>query len=159
MVRSSRLRPVDAAVRFAGVLLDWRGTLAVAPTGAVWYVETALRRLGRQQSGEQVRSVVDQLHSVDHREIASSAIDTDSARHRAAYAAWFEAADIDSELAAELYAVESDATLNPFASDVGPLLRTLHAAGVRVGVVSDIHFDLRPLFAASQTRTAAAGPT
>lgn len=94
-----------------------------------------------------MRSVVEQLHSADHREITSSAIDTDSVRHRVAYEAWFKAADIDSELAAELYAVESDGTLNPFAVDVGPLLRMLQSVGVRVGVVSDIHFDLRPLFA------------
>lgn len=43
--------------------------------------------------------------------------------------------------------MESAAALNPFAADVGPLLRTLHAAGVRIGVVSDIHVDLRPVFA------------
>lgn len=54
---------------------------------------------------------------------------------------------MDAELADALYAVESDHSHNPFAQDVGPLLNALHTAGVRIGVVSDIHFDIRPGFA------------
>lgn len=38
---------------------------------------------------------------------------------------------------------------NPFAGDVGPLLEALPRAQVRVGVLSDIHVDLRPVFAAN----------
>ena len=47
--------------------------------------------------------------------------------------------------------MESDPSLNHFADDVGPLLTALHAAGVRVGVLSDIHVDLRPSFEAQRT--------
>ena len=52
------------------------------------------------------------------------------------------------ELAEALYAAESDVAANPFADDVGELFEGLRRAGVRVGVVSDIHVDLRPVFAA-----------
>jgi FMN phosphatase YigB (HAD superfamily) len=60
---------------------------------------------------------------------------------------------MDDALALELYAVDSDPSLNPFAYDVGPLLTALHSAGVRIGVVSDIHVDLRPSFVANRVET------
>ena len=130
---------------FRGVLLDWRGTLVVAPTDE-WLVRTALERRARETSS--VDAILAQLRRADRSSVDSSLIDTDAALHRAAYLSWFAAAGIDDELAEELYAVESDVSLNAFAGDVGPLLRTLHAAGVQVGVVSDIHVDLRPAFSA-----------
>ena len=131
---------------FKGVLLDWRGTLVVAPTDR-WLVQTALEMLDRDASVEAVDAVLARLERADSSEVESSVIDTDAVLHRLAYAAWFRAADLDETLAERLYAVESAAALNPFAADVGPLLRILHVAGVRIGVVSDIHVDLRPVFA------------
>lgn len=139
----------SSAPAFAGVLLDWRGTLVVAPT-YLWLVRTALARLGREASPAAVDAVLARLSAADDAEVASSAIDTDAAVHRAAHARWFDRAGLDDDLARELYAVESDAASNPFADDVGPLLRALHAAGVRIGVVSDIHVDLRPVFTAQR---------
>jgi FMN phosphatase YigB (HAD superfamily) len=132
--------------RFGAVLLDWRGTLAVAPTYP-WLVETALRRLGRGAASEDVERVLERLRAGDADRVESSEIDTDVDAHRAAYLEWFASAGVDEELAEALYATESDPSLNLFAVDVGPLLRTLTSAGVRVGVVSDIHVDLRPAFA------------
>jgi len=128
------------------VLLDWRGTLVVAPTYR-WLVRTALGLLDRDASARGVDAVLARLRGADASEVESSAVDTDAVLHRQAHAAWFRAAGLDAELAERLYAVESAAALNPFATDVGPLLRTLHAAGVRIAVVSDIHVDLRPVFA------------
>jgi FMN phosphatase YigB (HAD superfamily) len=46
-----------------------------------------------------------------------------------------------------LYAIESDPAYNPVADDVPETLKGLKTAGVRVGIVSDIHVDLRPAFA------------
>ena len=146
MVSATPRQGPRAGVAFKGVLLDWRGTLVVAPTHR-WLVQTALELLDRDTSAEGVDAVLARLQRADASEVESSAIDTDAALHHRAYAAWFHAADLDEELAERLYAVESAAELNPFAADVGPLLRTLRAAGVRIGVVSDIHVDLRPVFA------------
>lgn len=136
-----RIRPA-----FRGVLLDWRGTLVVAPTDE-WLVRTALERCARDAASS-IDAVLAGLRRADRDRVDSSLIDTDAALHRAAYLSWFAEAGIDDELAEELYAVESDVSLNAFAGDVGPLLRTLHAAGVQIGVVSDIHVDLRPAFSA-----------
>lgn len=134
------------APEFQGVLLDWRGTLVVAPTNR-WLVMTALTRLGRRADDAHIEPVLAALQGTDRARIDSSHIDTDTVEHRAAYAEWFRAAGLDKELAAALYAVESDVSLNTFARDVGPLLVALASAGVRVGIVSDIHVDLRPTFA------------
>jgi FMN phosphatase YigB (HAD superfamily) len=140
----------DASVGFRGVLLDWRGTLVVAPT-LEWLVRTALERLGRDAASSSVDGLLARLHGADSTQIDSSAIDTDARLHREAYLSWFAAAQIDDELAEALYLVESDPLLNAFADDVGPVLRALHAAGIRIGMVSDIHVDLRPAFAAHTT--------
>lgn len=129
-----------------GVLLDWRGTLVVAPTHP-WLVRTALERSGRPSGSAAVEVVLARLRSVDATEVESSRIDTDADLHRAAHVRWFGAAGLDGDLAESLYATESDVTLNPFAEDVVDLFEYLHRAGVRVAVVSDIHVDLRPAFA------------
>ena len=143
MTAPARTLPAPA---FRGVLLDWRGTLVVAPTYR-WLVATTLARLGRPAAEADVERVLVALQGADTARVDSSQIDTDVVEHRAAYADWFRAAGLDDELAATLYAVESDVSLNAFARDVGPLLVALAAAGVRVGLVSDIHVDLRPTFA------------
>jgi len=53
------------------------------------------------------------------------------------------------ELAGALYAVESDAGYNSFAADAAATVRVLAGRGLRVAVCSDIHFDVRPAFAAA----------
>ena len=138
------------APRFRGVLLDWRGTLVVAPTYR-WLVRRALQALSRSATEDDVEVVLTQLRTADATEVESSAFDVDAELHRSAYARWFRDAGLDGELAEALYAAESDVAANPFADDVGPLLVALRGAGVRVGVLSDIHVDLRPAFAAHVT--------
>lgn len=120
--------------------------MVVAPTYP-WLVRTALRRLGRDSTPVAVEGVLHRLRAADSAQVDSSQIDTDVSAHRAAYAEWFRSAGLDQDLSGALYEIESDARLNPFALDVGPVLQKLRSAGVRIGVVSDIHVDLRPVFA------------
>lgn len=127
------------------MLLDWRGTLVVAPTYR-WLARTALGRLGRDATPAAVDRLLERLGNADTSRVDSSEIDTDANEHRAAYLEWFASAGVDGELADALYAAESDPGLNPFATDVGDLLQALTSSGVRIGVVSDIHVDLRPVF-------------
>ena len=58
----------------------------------------------------------------------------------------FAAAGIRPDLADALYEVESDPDCNPFGNDVAQTLRALNDRGLKIAVVSDIHFDLRPTF-------------
>lgn len=145
--RSTSPLPVP---RFRAVLLDWRGTLVVAPTYP-WLVSTGLGALGRDTSEAAVTRVLDRLRNVDRGRVESSVIDTDPELHRSAYLAWFRAAGLDADLAASLYAVECDVASAVFADDVGPTLQVLADAGIRLAVVSDIHVDLRPAFAGHTT--------
>jgi HAD superfamily hydrolase (TIGR01509 family) len=76
-------------------------------------------------------------------------IDCSAERHRELSLAWFTAAGLDDPLAETLYALDFEPASHPFFSDVATTLRRLHEMGVAIGVVSDIHFDLRPEFAAA----------
>ncbi|PSL45238.1 HAD superfamily hydrolase (TIGR01549 family) [Saccharothrix carnea] len=127
-------------MRLRAVIFDWRGTLVLTPTFRGWVAE-ALRRIGRDPG-----QAAEVIASLDLASLDAPGVDADAARHRETYYAGFRAAGLDGDLADSLYAVESDPAFNPFAVDVGPTLRELRGAGVRIGVLSDIHFDIRPAF-------------
>jgi HAD superfamily hydrolase (TIGR01509 family) len=56
---------------------------------------------------------------------------------------------LDDDLARVLYDLDFEAEHHPFFPDVADTLHALHGSGVATAVVSDIHFDLRPEFAAA----------
>ncbi|MEE6261942.1 HAD family hydrolase [Plantactinospora sonchi] len=131
------------------VLLDWRGTLVHTPALTVW-IERSLRRAGLDASPAEVRRIETALlAALREPEIERAWADADCSveRHRRSYDLLFAAAGIPSELADVLYEVESDPAENPFAPDVPDLLARLAGAGIRIAIISDIHFDLRPVFA------------
>jgi FMN phosphatase YigB (HAD superfamily) len=135
--------PVKAA------LFDWRGTLVVTISLSVW-VEHALQRLGRDSSPDAVAGIkVALAAAVEHPDVQQTwnRVDESAEVHRETYARLFRVAGLDDDLGEVLYAIESDPAYNPFADDVPDTLKALNAAGVRVGIVSDIHFDVRPAFA------------
>lgn len=133
------------------VLLDWRGTLVHSPALTVW-IERSLRRAGLDASPAEVRRIETALlAALREPEIERAWVDADCSvqRHRHSYDLLFAAAGIPAPLAEILYEVESDPAENPFAPDVPETLAALAAAGIRVAIVSDIHFDLRPVFRAA----------
>ena len=134
---------------FAAVLLDWRGTLVLPLTAPRW-IELALQRCGREASAQEVDDLLGRFRLVGDGADPFDGPDVDSSRtrHREVYMDVFDAAGLDGELAEALYAVESDLSHDRFALDVAPTLRALHEAGIRVAVLSDIHVDVRPAFAA-----------
>lgn len=131
------------------VVFDWRGTLVTTVEDEAW-VREALRRLGRAHDAATVSAIWRALDAASevHRPDGPD-VDTDAALHRETYYRVFAAASLDPALADALYAVESDPAHNPFAVDAAPVLRALAGGGYRIGVLSDIHFDLRPVFAAA----------
>ncbi|QDN85538.1 HAD family hydrolase [Streptomyces sp. RLB3-6] len=141
---------------FKAVLFDWVGTLVVPkwgpaegrPRGALW-IERSLRRLGRDASESQVQRISSALSTAGKRldvEQGWFRADASAESHRQGYNRWVNAAGIDSALAQEMYAALSDPTDARFAADTERTFRTLKAAGLKVAVISDIHFDLRPGF-------------
>jgi len=132
---------------FRGVLFDWRGTLAVSPTYETWAAD-ALRRLGRPPGGDEVAALGQRLAGVAG-PLDAPGTDTDADLHRRTYVRVLRGLGLDEELVAALYAAECDPACNPFAEDAAETLAGLRNAGLRIGVISDIHVDLRPAFAAA----------
>ena len=133
------------------VLFDWRGTLVLDPP-TEWWVERALARLGRNPSTADIEHLVLKLdHAYIDPEVQKGLLteDCDVQVHREVNLGWFELAGLDEELSVELYELDFDPECHPFYPDVPDVLAALHAAAISVAVVSDIHFDLRPEFAAA----------
>ncbi|GAB7189955.1 HAD-IA family hydrolase [Kineococcus sp. NUM-3379] len=133
---------------FTSVIFDWRGTLVTTLSWQGW-AEEALRRAGREDFTAHVDKVLQALRAVDPGEARLDApgVDCDADLHRETYFGVFADAGFDRELSEALYAVESDHRHNRFASDAVETLQQLRSAGVRVAVLSDVHFDIRPAFA------------
>lgn len=129
------------------VVFDWRGTLVTTLDERQW-VTRALRMAAGEADEASVHDVLAALRPIQPR-LDDPATDADAELHRRAWMAAFADAGLDEPLAQALYAVESDTSLNPFATDVAPTLTALRQRGVRVGVLSDIHVDVRPAFAAA----------
>jgi HAD superfamily hydrolase (TIGR01509 family) len=132
---------------FRGVLFDWRGTLAVSPTSEGW-IAAAFRRLGRPVEDDAAPEIAARLERAGD-DLDAPGMDADAALHRRTYLRVLADLGLDPDLVTALYEVESDPACNPFADDAAPTLRALHGAGLRIAVVSDIHVDIRPSFAAA----------
>ena len=136
---------------FRAVLFDWRGTLVDDPPDE-WWVRAALSRVGRTAADAEVAAWCAALAgAAEHPEVADGEATCDCSfdRHREWSLGWFRLAGLDDELARALYALDLEAASHPFYPDAPFVLQTLHERGCRVAVVSNIHFDFRPEFAAA----------
>jgi len=130
------------------VLFDWRGTLVTTLSEEEWVAE-ALARLGRDHAElPDVVAAIAAANGPDDR-LDAPGVDSDADLHRRTYLGVLADAGLDDDLAAALYAVESDLSLNRFADDVEDTFRTLRGRGLRIGVLSDLHVDVRPAFRAA----------
>ncbi|HWS32848.1 MAG TPA: HAD-IA family hydrolase [Actinoplanes sp.] len=146
-------RPVEA------VLFDFHGTLAQVEDPLTW-VQSAAAACGAALDRGKATILADRLLTAGRAggpvptrvppHLAEYWADRDlyAHSHRAAYTGLAATVHTDVEgLADALY----DRLLEPAGwvpyPDTEPTLRTLHEAGVKVAVVSNIAFDIRPLFA------------
>ena len=130
------------------MLFDWRGTLVTSP-GFAWAVEEALVQVGRPAGAAPSRAVLDAVRAVDGVDdrLDAPGMDADAALHRDLTLAVYRDAGLDAALGAALYATDAAPGYNLFATDVRRTLHALKQRGIATAVVSDIHFDIRPLFA------------
>ena len=137
-------RPFDA------VLFDFRGTLFNIQDDPTW-LKCAAARIGRDLPDDEVtrlcRLLDDTIAGRADLAEALERCDTSIEAHRDALLAWFAAAELADELAHAIWSYdhEDPAANYPF-PDTEPVLRALHEAGIRVVVVSDIHYDIRAHF-------------
>ena len=133
------------AVAFDAVLFDWMLTLAHYPSTEE-HVALALGTLGRPAGNRVVDEIVAAVATAqklsDVRE-AASVEDTSSEAHVHSTYLLYERTGIDAQLADALYGFLGQSSFHAPYPDAKGVLRALHGAGIRLGVVSDIHVDLR----------------
>jgi HAD superfamily hydrolase (TIGR01549 family) len=134
---------------FEAVLFDWSGTLVHDPPRDA-RLARALEVVSRDLPPEDHQRLSAKLTSAEtHPDVVAAMRDEDtsSARHRAANMLWFGYAGLDADLAEALYAFDDDPDNRPLYSDAISTLSSLKALDIKVGVVSDIHLDIRVLLA------------
>jgi HAD superfamily hydrolase (TIGR01509 family) len=159
-VESTDHPPHRAHREVEAVLFDFHGTLAQVEDPVTWVISAAAA-CGRELDRGRATVLADRLvmagragGPVPHRvppQLAEHWADRDlyAHSHRAAYTGLASSVVTDVEgLADALYErlLGPDGWL-PY-PDTEPTLRTLHDAGIKVAVVSNIGFDIRPHFAA-----------
>lgn len=130
------------------VLLDWSGTLAGYPELS-WGIRRAFDELGRPATQRDIDALVhrlDQASQLSEVKHVWGTEDRSAADHRAAHRLWYESAGFDNEFAEALYATHSQIDGYRLYPDSRCLLTNLSARGIRMAVVSDIHFDIRQQF-------------
>jgi HAD superfamily hydrolase (TIGR01509 family) len=132
-----------------GVLFDWGDTL-FSPPDAGQVIVTAARERGVEIDASRARALWDELWAAGKTpEELAKGRDLSAAAHREVWTALFERADTAVPgIATTLY----ERVLDPLAwvpyPDTAPTLQALRARGIRIGVVSNVPRDLRPIFAA-----------
>lgn len=133
---------------FDAVIFDWSGTLVHDPPLRD-RVGITLARLGRTDS-DSVDDICDALTRCESDPdivAAQAGADTSRAAYDAAESLHFRRAGLDGELAACLLSFDEHPDSRPLYPDALPVLKQLKELGCSIVVLSDIHFDIRPLLA------------
>lgn len=131
---------------FDAVIFDWSGTLVHDPSTEE-RVTLAFARLGRAEP-HGVQTVCESLRRWEHDPdvvAAQAGSDTSARRYYAAESLHFQRAGLDQELAEILLHADEWPESRPLYPDALATLQTLKEQGCRIQVLSDIHFDIRPL--------------
>jgi HAD superfamily hydrolase (TIGR01549 family) len=132
-----------------GVLFDWGDTLFSPPDAATVIAEAADER-GIRIDPERARALWDELWEAGKMpEELAKGRDLSAAAHREVWTALFQRAHTEvPDIARTLY----ERVMDPEAwipyPDTAPTLRALRARGIKIGIVSNVPRDLRPIFAA-----------
>jgi HAD superfamily hydrolase (TIGR01549 family) len=137
---------VAGRARFDAVLFDWRGTL-VLDAPHEWWIREALGRCGQDADDELVARTVSALRR-EERDFAASpealTVDCSATSHRLATLRTYRRAGLDEDVAEALYELDLEPSSHPLFPDALDVLTELRKRAIRIVVVSDIHFDLRP---------------
>jgi HAD superfamily hydrolase (TIGR01509 family) len=133
---------------FRAVLFDWRGTLFHDEDEAE-FIRASAASIGRTLTSAEVNALVERLPgAAKHPEViaAHGSADCSPDLHRAAVLLELGLAGFDDDLALACHDRDGHPNASMPYPDAADVLQTLKAGGVRVGVISDIHYDLAPLF-------------
>ncbi|MFI5993951.1 HAD family hydrolase [Streptomyces sp. NPDC051362] len=132
--------------RVKGVLFDFSGTLFQIDS----YAARIRVAMGRHVDESEMEKLLDGLETgLSDPNVIEEQLgrDTSAHAHRRAFTTWYASVPELAPYADALYGqLQDPAHWLPY-SDAKPTLARLHQAGVRLGVVSDVGWDLRATFA------------
>jgi len=144
----SRLPETPQHRRFRGVLFDFDHTLFQFDDSIAW-LRVALERLGRAPAPDDIRTLYERIEAArSWPEVIDEqrGCQRSPATHHAALISWFRGAGADSAVADALYQRLTDpAGWTPY-TDVTHTLSSLYDSGVPIGIVSNVGWDIRPIF-------------
>ncbi|HEX3590423.1 MAG TPA: HAD family hydrolase [Pseudonocardiaceae bacterium] len=129
-----------------GVLFDFSGTLFRLEIGDSWLPEKADAERAQHLMQVMTAPVGPSTHLPVHMADDWQRRDLDPAIHRRVYTESLRQAGLPHDLAEVGYERLLDMTSWAVYADVRPALERLHAAGIPVAVVSNIAWDIRPIF-------------
>jgi HAD superfamily hydrolase (TIGR01509 family) len=129
---------------YRAVLFDWRRTLVHDPDLGRW-LEKSLTAIGRSpaEAASIERAVIEALERPEYAEL-DRRMDTSAEQHRTDMLTVFGWAGLDAELSNALYEQDFDPSSHELYPDVIDALTRVRERGIKTGLVSNIHFDLRP---------------
>jgi putative hydrolase of the HAD superfamily len=128
------------------VLFDFSGTLFQIDS----YASRIRSAMGRHVDESEMEKLLDGLEaglSDPHVVETQRGRDVSSRAHRHAFTTWYASVPELAPYADTLYRQLQDPAHWLLYSDAEPTVAQLHQSGVRLGVVSDVGWDLRPTFA------------
>jgi FMN phosphatase YigB (HAD superfamily) len=137
---------MPGAVR--AVLFDWRGTLFHDEDDAAW-IRASAASIGQTLTTQEVSARVEMLGgAAEHPQVvaACQTADCSAELHRAAVLLELRHAGFDDALAHAICDRDGDLRATVPYADAPAVLERLKAVGLRIGIVSDIHYPLRPHF-------------
>jgi FMN phosphatase YigB (HAD superfamily) len=135
---------------FKGVLFDWRGTLFGDVENVEW-LRRAAASIGRSLPLEDLERLSTAIDEAAKRPDIAATLerhDADAVMHRQVELAMFHEAGLDEVLAIAVYEIDGQVDVSLPYADTVPVLRRLRELGIRIAIVSDINFELEPLFEA-----------
>jgi len=135
-------------VAIDAVLFDFRGTLFGDEEDSTW-IRSAAEGIGRTLTDQEIDELLARGAAVaEDPEIQAllERCDTSLAGHREANLRWLRAAAVDDELAIAIWARDGHPDATFAFPDAAPVMAALREHGIRMAVVSDIHYDIRDHF-------------
>ncbi len=133
---------------FRAALFDWRGTLFHDEDEADW-IRASAASVGRTLTSGEVNALVEQLPSAAERPeviAAHRTADRSPDLHKAAVVLELGLAGFDDALARACHDRDGHLGASMPYPDTAAVLKRLKACGMRIGIVSDIHYHLAPHF-------------
>jgi HAD superfamily hydrolase (TIGR01549 family) len=139
---------VSSEVGIDAVLFDFRGTLFGDEEDATW-IRSAAAGIDRALTDEEIDEFLARGAVVaEDPEIKAllERCDTSLDVHRKANLRWLRAVGVDDDLAIAIWARDGHPDATFAFPDAAPVMAALQEHGIRMAVVSDIHYDIREHF-------------